>query len=74
MEPAYQRKVYDNIKTAGKAFGIVPLGPMFFAHLNDLDKFAPCVCPAAQMDNIRILIQVIIAGKVITLNVAVVIV
>ncbi len=47
---------------------------MLFTHLDDFDKFASCVCPATQMHNIRLLIQMIITGKVITLDVAVVII
>ena len=74
LGPSYRLRDFTVSQLIGEAFGVLALAAMLFANLNDFKKLAPCVGPATQMHNIGLLIQVIITGKVITLNVAVVVV
>jgi hypothetical protein len=58
----------------GKAFGVDPLCAVFFAHRSDFDKLAPRMGPTAQVHDTGLLIQMIVAAKIIGLDVAFVVV
>ena len=54
----------------GQTLGVFLFAPMFFANGMDFDKLSSGVGPTTQMHDTDLLIEVIIAGKVITLDVA----